>query len=88
MDKNNLAEGTPKPEWYSKHYEGAVQPIELMQAQFSHDEFTGGVLFNIIKYASRFGKKDDRIKDARKILRYAEWLVAHCEGKKIDPRED
>ena len=84
----DLAEGTPKPEWYGEHYEGDIQPIELMQAQFDTEEFTGGLLFNIIKYASRFGKKDDPIKDAKKILRYAEWLVDHCEGKKIDPRKD
>lgn len=84
----NLAEGVPKPEWYGEHYEGDIQPIELMQAQFDNEEFTGGLLFNIIKYASRFGKKDEPIKDAKKILRYAEWLVDHCEGKKVDPRKE
>ena len=38
----DLAEGTPKPEWYGEHYEGDVQPIELMQAQFDTEEFAGG----------------------------------------------
>lgn len=85
--KEDLKEGIPKPEWYSEHYEGDIQPIELMQSQFTRDEFTGGLLFNIIKYASRFGKKDEVIKDAKKILRYAEWLVEHVEGKKINPRK-
>lgn len=83
----DISEGVPEPEWYSEHYEGDVQPIELMQAQFPKEKFCGGLLFNIIKYASRFGKKDAPIKDAKKILRYAEWLVEATEGKKINPRK-
>lgn len=74
--------------WYDKHYEGDVQPIELMQAQFDEDAMAGFLRGNIIKYTARLGKKDHEcIKDARKILRYAEWLVEVCEGKTINPRE-
>ena len=35
--------------WYDEHYQGDIQPIEYMQAQFSKQEFIGGLLFNIIK---------------------------------------
>lgn len=73
--------------WYDEHYQGDIQPIEYMQAQFSKQEFIGGLLFNIIKYSSRLGKKDDPLKEARKILRYSQWLVDVLEGKKINPRE-
>lgn len=73
--------------WYDEHYQGDIQPIEYMQAQFSKQEFIGGLLFNIIKYSSRLGKKDDPLKEARKILRYSQWLVEALEGKKINPRE-
>lgn len=73
--------------YYDKHYAGAVQPIELMQAQMSHSEFRGFLLGNIIKYASRMGKKDSAVKDAVKIARYADWLVQHEKKYVIDPRK-
>ena len=73
--------------YYDEHYSGAVQPIELMQAQMSHEEFRGFLVGNIVKYASRLGKKDNPKKEATKILRYAEWLVSHERGETIDPRK-
>lgn len=82
--KQNIGETSG---WYDEHYQGDIQPIEYMQAQFSKQEFIGGLLFNIIKYSSRLGKKDDPLKEARKILRYSQWLVDVLEGKKINPRE-
>lgn len=84
-ESKNLDGHTTK--WYDEHYQGDIQPIEYMQAQFSKQEFIGGLLFNIIKYSSRLGKKDDPLKEARKILRYSQWLVEALEGKKINPRE-
>lgn len=76
-----------KTEWYADHYQGEIQPIEFMQSQLNQEKFVGGLLFNIIKYASRLGKKDDPLKEARKILRYSQWLVDVYEGKTIDPRQ-
>lgn len=76
-----------QPTFYDEHYAGAVQPIELMQAQMSHDEFRGFLLGNIIKYASRIGKKDDAVEEAVKIRRYADWLVQNEKGETIDPRK-
>ena len=34
---------------YDEHYKGAVQPIELMRAQMSKEEFMGFLRGNIIK---------------------------------------
>lgn len=75
-------------EWENKqfhdaHYLGNVQPIELMQEQFTAEEFRGYLKGNIVKYASRLGKKDDPQKEADKILRYAGWLNEFVRGKKI-----
>lgn len=56
------------------YYDGDVEPIELMEAQMNKDEFIGFLKGNIIKYASRLGKKDDPVKEADKIITYAEWL--------------
>ena len=73
--------------WFDSHYSGEVQPIELMQSAFSKDEFAGFLRGNIIKYATRLGKKDMPISEAEKILRYSQWLVQHLKGETIDPRK-
>jgi hypothetical protein len=73
--------------WFDSHYSGKVQPIELMQSAFSKDEFAGFLRGNIIKYATRLGKKDMPISEAEKILRYSQWLVQHLKGETIDPRK-
>ena len=54
---------------YDDHYQGAVEPIELMQAQMTQEAFMGFLRGNIIKYASRFGKKMMRA-TLRKQLRF------------------
>lgn len=74
------------PEHYDAHYLGDVQPIELMQSVMSQEAFMGFLRGNIIKYASRLGKKDDVAKETTKILRYAEWLDKVAKGEKINPR--
>lgn len=69
-----------------EHYQGDVEPIELMQAQMTQEELIGFLKGNIIKYTSRCGKKDDPVKEVTKIKRYAGWLLDVLEGRKIDPR--
>ena len=69
------------------HYDGAVQPIELMQAQMTPEEFIGFLKGNIIKYVSRLGKKDAPEKEVRKIIQYTHWLLKAVKGQTIDPRE-
>ena len=68
------------------HYQDRIQPIESMQASMHEPQFLGYLQGNIIKYASRLGKKGPALTDARKIRQYAEWLVQAIEGKTIDPR--
>lgn len=70
------------------HYQTAIQPIEFMQANMSPEAFKGGLRFNIIKYTTRIGKKDDELKEARKIADYSRWLVLAVQGKIINPRKD
>ena len=74
------------PEHYDEHYQGDVQPIELMQSAMSTEAFVGFLRGNIIKYACRLGKKDDVAKETTKILRYAEWLDKVAKGEKVNPR--
>ncbi len=74
---------------YDDHYQGDVEPIELMQAQMTREAFMGFLRGNIIKYASRFGKKDNEstIKEAAKIRVYAEWLEVAAMGDVVNPHE-
>lgn len=73
------------------HYErGTLQPIQYMQEQMSFAQFEGFCLGNIIKYSSRFGRKEGNSKanEARKIANYAKALYIHEQNKKINPIED
>lgn len=73
-------------EHYDEHYQGDVQPIELMQSVMSTEAFMGFLRGNIIKYTCRLGKKDEVAKETTKILRYAEWLDKVAKGEKVNPR--
>lgn len=70
----------------NQHYETSVQPIEFMQANMAPEEFVGFLKGNIIKYAGRCGRKDEPLKEAKKIKQYAGWLVDALEGRTVDPR--
>lgn len=68
---------------FDAHYQGAVQPIQLMRAQMSKEAFMGFLRGNIIKYTSRLGKKDKEIKETAKILQYALWLHQTAQGEEL-----
>lgn len=70
----------------NQHYITAHQPIEVMQANMTHDELIGFLKGNIIKYACRCGRKDEPLKEAEKIKQYAEWLCVVLSDGTIDPR--
>ena len=72
---------------YDDHYQGDVEPIELIQAQMTPEAFMGFLRGNIIKYASRCGKKDDVTKETYEIFKYAEWLHRATLGQKVNPHE-
>jgi hypothetical protein len=74
-------------EHYDEHYKSEHQPIEVMQANMTNDEFIGFLKGNILKYTCRLGKKDDPKKEAAKIKRYSEWLYKAVNGETINPRE-
>lgn len=70
----------------ASHYQLlSQQPIEIMQTLFSADEFRGFLWGNVIKYALRYGHKDERRKEAEKIAQYAEWLARAERGETIKP---
>ena len=59
-----------------------------MQANMTPEEFQGYCKGNIIKYACRCGKKDDPLKEALKIVDYANWFVSSLKGEIINPHNN
>lgn len=72
---------------HDKHYrEAVVEPILVMQALFSHDEFIGFLKGNILKYRLRAGHKggaEEMKADLDKIHVYEEWLERAKKGERI-----
>lgn len=73
----------------SKHYETLnIQPWEIMERNFTNEEFVAYLKGNIIKYTLR--NKGQALTDAEKIKHYAEKLIEVIEKKETDEflRED
>lgn len=66
----------------SKHYEELnIQPWEIMEANFSKEEFLAYLKGNIIKYTLR--SKGQDLSDAEKIKHYAEKLIEVQKGRPV-----
>lgn len=67
----------------SKHYEELnIQPWEIMEKNFTTEEFVAYLKGNIIKYTLR--DKGQALTDAEKINHYAEKLIEVLEKKDMD----
>lgn len=78
-----------KPE-NQKHYQGLIQPIEIMRDLLSPEEFIGFCKGNMIKYAYRAGRKEGEsgIKDKEKYEAYKGFLEAYSAGEPLLPKGD
>lgn len=54
------------------HYQADVDVIEFCRQHFTDEEFKGAMKFNLIKYPTRLGRKDDVVKEIDKIIDYAQ----------------
>lgn len=59
------------PDYYASM---PVQPIMVMQACLTKDEFIGYLRGCLIKYQMRRGRKEDVEDTDKKILRYKKWI--------------
>ena len=90
-------------EWYNKkrnndsgkpedqaHYQGLIQPIEIMRDLLSPEEFIGFCKGNMIKYAYRAGRKEGEsgVKDKEKYEAYKGFLEAYSAGEPLLPKGD
>lgn len=52
-----------------------IESVDVIRAVLTAEEFRGWCKGNAIKYLMRLGKKDKEIQDARKSIKFLEWLV-------------
>lgn len=56
-----------------------VESVDVIKATMTPEEFKGWLKGNAMKYLFRLGKKDDECQDAKKAMKYLEWLVKELE---------
>ena len=65
-----------------KHYKLRgldIESVDVIRATMTPEEFQGWLKGNAMKYLHRLGKKDDAAQDAKKAMKYLEWLVKELE---------
>lgn len=83
MDR--ILEQGNKESYYEK---SAMQPLEVMQAIMTEEQFKGFLLGNCIKYRMRCEQKGQRDSDLYKARQYAYWLEMVKDGHTINPSMD
>lgn len=59
----------------SKHYSGKFETIDYMKDKLTDEQFEGYLMGNVIKYLSRYNKKDKEYEDLNKAFTYLLWLM-------------
>ena len=80
-----LEQGNKEQGYYEK---SAMQPLEVMQAIMTEEQFKGFLLGNCIKYCMRKNYKGQHDSDEYKARQYAYWLELADMGQTINPIED
>lgn len=57
-----------------EHYAYGIEPINYMESRFSAEEYRGYLTGNIIKYVSRYTRKNG-LEDLKKARVYLNWLI-------------
>lgn len=60
------------------HYVGKIECIDYLRDKLTKEEFTGFCLGNVLKYSSRWRKKDG-LQDLKKAKVYLEWVIENEE---------
>lgn len=80
----NLLEDAKNLILNSKHYSGKIETIDYMKDKLTDEQFEGYLMGNVIKYLSRYNKKDKEYKDLNKAFTYLLWLM---QNKREDNNE-
>lgn len=60
------------------HYVGKIECIDYLRDKLTPEEFTGFCIGNVLKYSSRWRKKDG-LQDLKKAKVYLEWAIKNEE---------
>lgn len=60
------------------HYVGKIECIDYLRDKLTKEEFTGFCMGNVLKYSSRWRKKDG-LQDLKKAKVYLEWAIENEE---------
>jgi len=60
------------------HYVGKIECIDYLRDKLTPEEFTGFCMGNVLKYSSRWRKKDG-LQDLKKAKVYLEWAIEAAE---------
>ncbi len=66
------------------HYAYGIQPIEYMESRFTAEQFRGWLMGNVLKYVSRYTRKDG-VTDLLKAQDYLARLIAFEERQERAP---
>lgn len=73
LDKQSIERINP-PSHYAPNGLG-TDVIGFLETQFSYEAYKGFMIGNIIKYATRTGRKDEEINELKKIVDYADRMI-------------
>ena len=62
------------------HYVGKIECIDYLRDKLTPDEFTGFCMGNVLKYCSRWRKKDG-VQDLKKAAVYLNWAIENEEKR-------
>lgn len=79
--KTNVTVINP-PQHYAPSGTG-TDVIGFLENQFSYEAYKGFMVGNIIKYATRTGRKDEEIQELRKINDYANRMIQHLQQSDV-----
>ncbi|UOB21491.1 DUF3310 domain-containing protein [Macrococcus armenti] len=74
LDKQSIERINP-PSHYAPNGLG-TDVIGFLESQFSYEAYKGFMIGNIIKYATRTGRKDEEINELKKIVDYADRMIS------------
>ena len=76
----------PDPVNAPNHYTGKIECIDYLREKLTKEEFTGFCVGNVLKYVSRWRKKDG-LQDLKKASVYLNWAIQN-EDSSFDIEED
>lgn len=69
-----------KQKHYQSNTDDGIDLIDFWYMQMTDEEFKGAMKSNLMKYSTRLGRKDNKVKELNKIIDYAERYRDYLQG--------